>query len=120
MTIEPFKKFNAFGSACERGWFVGHFNDNPELNTTDLEAQIVKLKKGDKKDGSSYNKQGKTLGMLIYGAFELDFDGEKVRLDKEGDFVIFQPMVNHTWEALEDSMIVSIRWPSLPGDVVKT
>ena len=50
---------------------------------------------------------------------EIYFKDEIVKLEKEGDFVIFDKGVDHSWKVLEDSTILSVRWPSLPGDVVK-
>ena len=31
-----------------------------------------------------------------------------------GDYIVFHG-VNHTWQAEEASVVVSVRWPSLPG-----
>jgi hypothetical protein len=33
---------------------------------------------------------------------------------EQGDYIVFHG-VNHTWEAEEPSVVVSVRWPSLPG-----
>jgi quercetin dioxygenase-like cupin family protein len=33
-----------------------------------------------------------------------------------GDYIWFDAGVAHVWEALEDSVSVVIRWPSIPGD----
>ena len=35
-------------------------------------------------------------------------------LAEQGDYIVFHG-VNHTWHAEEASVVVSIRWPSLPG-----
>ena len=57
--------------------------------------------------------------MLVKGKMEIYFKDEIVKLEKEGDFVIFDKGVDHSWKVLEDSTILSVRWPSLPGDVVR-
>ena len=35
-------------------------------------------------------------------------------LAEQGDYIVFHG-VNHTWQAEEASVVVSVRWPSLPG-----
>jgi len=112
-------KYNAFDENCERGWVLGHFTKIPELNTQDLEVQFVKLQASSEKNGISKQKKAKTLSLLVSGKMEIYFKDETVRLEKEGDFVIFDKGVDHSWKVLEDSTILSVRWPSLPGDVVR-
>lgn len=57
-----------------------------------------------------------TLAMLVDdGRFRLDLsDGgevDSIRLDRHGDYAMWGPGVSHTWEAEEDSTIVTVRWP---------
>ncbi|GAB0494382.1 hypothetical protein MMPV_005675 [Pyropia vietnamensis] len=44
--------------------------------------------------------------------------GRVVDLVNEGDYVLWAPGVAHTWVAVEDSAVVTVRWPSLGGDQV--
>jgi quercetin dioxygenase-like cupin family protein len=40
---------------------------------------------------------------------------ESVLLEREGDYVMWGAGVDHTWRAEEDSIVITIRWPSLPA-----
>jgi len=44
---------------------------------------------------------------------------EDVVLNKKGDFVIFFEKINHTWECKRKAEVLTIRWPSLPNDVIE-
>jgi hypothetical protein len=113
---------NAFTTLGERGWFLGHFMKVPELITEAIEAQLTELKAGDIKDAPAFNIKGKTLTLLVDGEFEVIFPEENnkiVKFNKRGDFVYFSNGVVHTWKAIKDSTIFTIRWPSLNNDVVK-
>jgi hypothetical protein len=60
-----------------------------------------------------------TLGILISGRFEIKFKNaseESVVLAAPGQYVIFGPAIPHKSEALEDSLFLTIRWPSVLGD----
>ena len=39
-----------------------------------------------------------------------------VLLEREGDYALWPPGVAHDWLAEEASVVVTVRWPSLPGD----
>jgi len=41
-------------------------------------------------------------------------DSGTVELREPGDWVMWTPGVDHTWDAIEDSTRITIRWPSLP------
>ena len=60
-----------------------------------------------------------TLSILVRGAFLVSFPGTEVRLTSPGDYVLFPPGVLHGWVAEEDSIVVTVRWPSKPGDAVE-
>ncbi len=98
-------------------WVMGHFMppDSP-LQTNDLEIKWGKHKKGEAKKSSGTNKRAKTLAILIEGKVLLTFDDEKVILKEKGDYVYWDSGVIHSWEVLKDSLIITIRWPSIPGD----
>jgi len=40
--------------------------------------------------------------------------GRSVLLAKRGDYVVFHGL-SHSWYAAEESVVVAIRWPSVPG-----
>ncbi len=115
------KQLNAFDSKCERGWFLGHFAKIPELKNEDVEAQIVEHETGKEKNRPAFNKRGKTLTMVLSGKMDILFPEEKktINLNKEGDFVIFSEKIIHSWKCTEKAKVLTIRWPSLPNDVVE-
>jgi quercetin dioxygenase-like cupin family protein len=43
---------------------------------------------------------------------------ESVTLSNPGDYVFFAPGVCHTWKANQKTTVISVRWPSIPGDQV--
>lgn len=71
---------------------------------------------GKRHDGFATNKVGTSMAVLISGRHRLEFERSYVVLEKVGDYVIWGAGVAHSWSALEDSTILSIRWPSLSGD----
>ena len=36
-------------------------------------------------------------------------------VEREGDFVLFGPGVAHAYRSVEESPILTVRWPSLPA-----
>ncbi len=51
---------------------------------------------------------------LVSGRFRVDLPGRSVVLDRPGAYVVFSG-VGHSFEAEEDSTILGVRWPSVPG-----
>ncbi len=103
-----------------RGWFMGHFAEEP-LKTEELEVNWGVQKKGDKKDSVGMNLRAKTLIILIKGEMIHRFpdDKKEIKLIKPGDFIFWDSGVAHSWEAITDSISVVVRWPSISGDQVR-
>jgi len=98
-----------------KGWFIGHFiNDKSPFNTDDFEVNWVRIKKGERKKGIGNNAKAKTLTILIEGKYQFEFldKSEGAILKNKGDYFFYQPIKNHVAKALEDSLIMTIRWPS--------
>lgn len=100
-----------------RGWFVGRFIDSTEgLRCTDqVEVKWgIHLADQGKKlpDASRY---GTTLTLLINGDFEVRFPemDRSVVLHNPGDYVMFSAGTLHSWKAITDSVVVTVRWPSV-------
>ncbi len=102
-----------------RGWFIGHFME-PEsvFKRDDFEVKWGVHPKGEKKSSVASNMVAKTVAILVRGKFSVTFPDEKeeIILSKEGDSVFFDSKINHFSEALEDSVVLTIRWPSKAGD----
>ena len=73
---------------------------------------------GERRRGAAAaNGHATTISVLIHGAlratFHIDGTPHVVTLQKEGDYVIFGPDVVHSWEALGDTVVLSVRFPSI-------
>ncbi len=119
MTIDPPPPLsgNVVAAANDtRGWFLGHFMpgaDNP-LRTRDVELKWWMHAKGETRDQWSAPSQVQTLNLLVRGHFVLVFPDREVALAKEGDFVLFGPGVAHSFRSVEESLVLTVRWPSTP------
>ena len=96
-----------------RGWFLGHFHADPALRSGDLELKGWTHPKGDRRTEWSPPSAVRTLNVLIRGHFVLVFPDREVALAKEGDFVLFGPDVAHSYRSVEDSLVLTVRWPSV-------
>jgi quercetin dioxygenase-like cupin family protein len=38
-----------------------------------------------------------------------------VPLTRPGDYVVWGPGVDHSWRAEQDAVVLTVRWPSVPG-----
>lgn len=101
------------------GWFVGQFVP-AELGLrrqTDVELKWGIHPDGEKRPEPWANRNGTTISVLIEGSLKLTFhiDGsqEDVTLAAKGDYVVFGPEVVHSWEALGDTIVLSVRFPSV-------
>jgi quercetin dioxygenase-like cupin family protein len=109
------------GNAAEddserRGWFLGHFID-PADGVRSSKAVEVKWgihSAGEKRPEWTADDQRSTLVLMVQGSFRIDLTEATVTLTRQGDYVVWGPGIDHTWEALSDSVVVTIRWPSSP------
>ena len=46
--------------------------------------------------------------------FRVELPGRDVLLARHGDYVVFHG-IGHSWLAEEESVVISVRWPSIPG-----
>ncbi len=53
--------------------------------------------------------------MLISGRFRMRFPRREVLLERQGDYVVRGRGVDHSWHADEESVVLTVRWPSVPG-----
>ena len=99
-----------------RGWFLGHFMEGEEnaLRTKDLELKWYTHAKGETRHEWAPGNPVRTLNILIRGHFVLLFPNQEVALEKEGDFVIFGPGIPHSYRCVEESLVLTVRWPSAP------
>jgi hypothetical protein len=108
-------------AAVDRGWFVGHFmrGDGGPRATTGVEVKWAVYQGGEARHRWSANRAGTTLAILVRGRFHLRFPERAVVLAREGDYALWQPGVPHHWRAEGPTIVVTVRWPSLPDDSVE-
>ena len=102
------------------GWFLGQFVP-PEMglrHQTDVELKWAIHPDGDRRvNGAEANRNATTISVLIRGTlrttFEVNGTARVVTLKKQGDYVIFGPKIVHSWEALGETVVLSVRFPSI-------
>jgi hypothetical protein len=116
-----------FGNApldqiCGTGWFVGQFVP-AELGQRHQKA--VELKWGTHLDGEKRHQpwaQGHatTISILLRGVLRVEFHSgstfQVVTLKREGDYVIYGPKAVHSWEATGDTLVLTVRFPSVEAE----
>ncbi|MFI6031874.1 signal peptidase I [Amycolatopsis magusensis] len=103
----------AADSARTKGWLVGHFipAGNPR-HAADVEIKWGTHRQGERRSEWARGGTQTTVSLLVSGRFRVDFPGGHTVLARVGDYVMWGPGIDHSWEAIDDSVIVTIRWPS--------
>lgn len=109
------------GNAAEdgrstNGWLLGHFIDPAKgvRHSKDVEVKWAIHPAGDKRAAWTADEQRTTLLLLIQGNFRVDLTEASVTLAKQGDYAMWGPGIDHSWQAISDSVVVTVRWPSSP------
>jgi hypothetical protein len=106
-----------FAHGPTRGWFIGNFLDpsaGPRF-TDHVEVKWSVHPEGDHRPDIAPGADTVTLAILISGAFEQIFPGQhpgRMPMERPGDFALYGPGVPHTWRALADSVMLTVRWKS--------
>jgi len=105
----------AVDGATDRGWLLGHFRPDGDVrHSDDVEVKWGIHEPGDHRAQWVAEERRSALVLLVSGRFRVDLPGRSVLLAKQGDYVLFRG-VSHSWEAEEASVVLSVRWPSVPG-----
>ncbi len=108
-----------FDGVKNNGWVLGHFVNGGARHTSDLEVKWARHSPGPTGPGWSTCQTATTLSVLISGRFQIEFRSapvEIVKLDSPGQYVVFGPKIPHRAIALEESVFLTIRWPSKRDD----
>jgi mannose-6-phosphate isomerase-like protein (cupin superfamily) len=98
-----------------RGWLLGHFRDLDDArHSRDVEIKWAVHPKGDERAEWVEAETRSAVLLLISGRFRVELPGRSVVLAEQGDYVVVCG-VSHSWFAEEDSVVVAVRWPSVPG-----
>ena len=88
--------------------------DGNPLRTSELELKWYIHAKGETRSEWAPGNPVKTLNILVRGHFILLFPDREITLEEEGDFVLFGPDVPHSFRSVQESLVLTVRWPSLP------
>jgi mannose-6-phosphate isomerase-like protein (cupin superfamily) len=103
----------------DRGWLLGYFKPAGEVrHSADVEIKWGVHPRGDERAKWVTGEERTALLILISGRFRVELPGRSVQLAKQGDYVVWGPGVNHSWYAEEESVVLTVRWPSVPGYAV--
>jgi hypothetical protein len=105
-----------------RGWFVGHFvaPERAGCASSEVEVKWGVHHHGEVRGAWATSRRATSLSLLVQGAIRLEFSGgRQALLAQPGDYAVWPPGVAHRWRIeAEPTIIVTVRWPSLPGDAV--
>ncbi|MFC7217105.1 signal peptidase I [Streptomyces polyrhachis] len=103
-------------AALDRGWLLGHFKEAGDpRHSEDVEIKWGVHPVGDRRAQWARGEVRTALLVLISGRFRLDFPDRSVVLGEQGEYVVWGKGVDHSWEAEEESVVLTVRWPSVPG-----
>lgn len=106
-------------AAGDKGWLLGHFKPVGDVcHSDDVEIKWGVHPVGDQRAKWATEEKRTALLVLITGSFRMDFPERSVLLTTQGDYVVWGPGVDHSWYAEEESIVMTIRWPSIPGYAV--
>jgi hypothetical protein len=100
----------------DRGWLLGHFRPADDArHSGDVEIKWGVHAKGETRERWVVGERRSALLVLISGRFRVDLPGQSVVLAEQGDYVVWRQGVDHSWQAEEESVVLTVRWPSLAG-----
>ena len=99
-----------------RGWILGHFIEptGDVRSSNDVEVKWGIHPAGDQRPEWTSDDQRTTMVLLVDGVFRIDLTEASVIMERQGDYAVWGAGIDHSWQALTNSIIVTIRWPSAP------
>lgn len=104
-----------FGNAKDdgketRGWIIGDFIPHGIRHSEKLEVKYGVHLKGESRSDWVTGEQRTSLFILQTGRLAMNFRDRDVILEQPGDYVMWGPDTDHRWEALDDSIGITVRW----------
>ena len=108
----------AVDAPADRGWLLGHFKQAGGVrHSDDVEIKWGIHAPGDRRAQWVTGEKRTTVLILISGRFRVELPERDVLLARQGDYVVFHG-IGHSWHAEEESVVMAVRWPSVPGYAV--
>ena len=103
--------------ARNQGWLLGHFMAKGELlHSDDVEVKWGVHPLDDRREAWATDEVRTALLVLISGAFDVELRDRTVLLRAPGDYIVWGPGEDHSWQArAAGTVVLTVRWPSLPG-----
>ena len=96
-----------------RGWIVGHFMDVGDVRQSGgVEIKWGVHASGEERADWQADETRTTVLLLVKGRFRVNLSVDSFVLEQEGDYAMWGPGIGHSWRAEEDSVVVTVRWPS--------
>ncbi len=100
----------------QRGWFVGAFVEalGPLQKNESIEVKWGIHPNGEARSSKAEEGVATSLSILLKGCMGFTFEGGKeIVLEREGDYLMWHPNIPHSTVSYKDSVVITIRWPSL-------
>lgn len=103
-------------AALDRGWLLGHFKAPGDARHSDeVEIKWGVHPAGDRRAQWVTGEVRDAILILISGRFRVELPERSVLLSRQGDYVVWRRGVDHSWCAEAKSVVLTVRWPSVPG-----
>ncbi len=98
------------------GWLLGHFREEGDPRHSDaVEVKWGVHPRGERRAQWVEGEVRTALLVLVSGRFRMEFPRRSVLLERQGDYVVWGRGVDHSWFAEDDSVVMTLRWPSVTG-----
>ena len=101
----------------DSGWFVGQFAPEGLRRQTKVELKWGVHPDGETRMGRCVTGVATTISVLMKGALEvtLGFASKQhvILLKEQGDYIIYDRDVAHSWRAIGETIVLTIRFPSV-------
>ena len=107
-------------SAPFHDWLVGYFVplSSGLRHSDDIEIKWGVHQKGAGDDQWTVNRMATSISILVSGVDQISLPHRVFTLSNPGDYLIWGPGMPHRWRTLEDSVVITVRWPSIADDNV--
>ncbi|RDG37318.1 signal peptidase I [Streptomyces corynorhini] len=103
-------------AALDRGWLLGRFKEvGDPRHSAAVEIKWGVHPAGDERALWVRGEERTALLVLVSGRFRVELPGRSVLLAAQGDYVVWGRGVDHSWRAEEESVVLTVRWPSVDG-----
>lgn len=101
--------------ATNAGWLLGHFMPAGDpRHSADIEVKWGVHPPGEARSRWATGERRTALLVLVSGRFRMEFPDRTVVLGTPGDYVVWD-RIDHCWYAEQASVVLTVRWPSVPG-----